>query len=403
MILFFVKYISKKGQIGYDFIQARSYKDLIKKLSNENSSPLDIKTLPAIVLKFIPKTANKISSDDILELMDSLHLVIKSGLPLYEGLRDLAKESNNKYYKNMLYDIADSVNNGQSLYTAFSHYKNVISDVILNLIKIGEDTGQLDITLDRAAYFLRRVTSLKKKAKSALIYPTFAFFAVFAAMLVWMIYVLPQMLDLFKNMDIKLPLLTVYIMKVSDFLSVYYPYIIFFIISFLIIFKIMHKKYRKVRYHADRLILKIPIIKQIVKGFNIAFISEYLRLALISGVPVYSAIETLASNLKNEVYKTAMQNAKKEISKGISISSAFSKTSAFTPFTVRMINVGESSGSLDTQLDTISNYYYEKVSYFAENIGKVIEPVVLIFVGGFMALVIAGLLGPMYDLISKIK
>jgi len=400
---FFVKFITKEGKTGFDFVQSQNYDTLLKKLAQEKRVPLTIRPLPAAISKFIPQNSKRVSPDEVVELMESLHLVIKSGLPLHEGLQDLAKETDNKRFEDMLLSIADSINNGESLSSAFEKYKNAVGPMILNLIKIGEETGQLETTLKRAADFLKRTIALKKKAKGALIYPSFAFVAVLGAMLVWMIYVLPQMLSLFKSMDLKLPPLTLGIISVSNFLSAYWVYMIVSFVISIIVFKIVHKKYQKVRFFTDKMILKIPIIKEIISGFNIAFIAEYLRLALISGVPIFNALQSLTNNLKNEIFKEALKSSTMEVSKGSQISSAFSKTGIFTPFTIRMIGVGESSGNLDSQLDLISEHYYERVNYFAENIGKVIEPVVLIFVGGFMALVIAGLMGPMYDLISKMK
>jgi len=400
---FFVKFITKDGKTGFDFVESQSYTTLLKKLKQDKEVPLSINPLPDVVSKIIPKKSTQVKADEVVELMESLHLVIKSGLPLYEGLEDLAKETDNKRFKEMLLSIADAINNGQSLSSAFENYKDAVGPIILNLIKIGEETGQLEATLKRAADFLKRTISLKKKAKGALIYPTFAFVAVLGAMFVWMIYVLPQMLDLFKSMDIKLPPLTLGIIAVSHFLSEYWVYMIVSFVILIILFKIAHTKYQKVRFYTDKMFLKIPVIKQIISGFNIAFISEYLRLALVSGVPVFTALQSLTDNLKNEVYKKALKSSTEEVSKGSQISTAFSKTGEFSPFTIRMIGVGESSGSLDSQLDLIAEHYYERVNYFAENIGKVIEPVVLIFVGGFMALVVAGLMGPMYDLISEMK
>jgi len=400
---FFVKFITKEGKTGFDFVESDSYDALLKKFTKDNIIPLKISPLPEFISKLIPQKSTKVSQDEVVELMESLHLVIKSGLPLYEGLQDLANETDNKRFKEMLLYIADAIHNGQSLSNAFEKYKNTIGPIILNLIKIGEETGQLETTLKRAADFLKRIITLKKKAKGALIYPTFAFVAVLGAMFVWMIYVVPQMLELFKSMDLKLPALTLNILAVSNFLSLYWVYMLVGLISLIVLFKIAHKKYQKVRFYTDKVFLKIPIIKQIISGFNIAFISEYLRLALVSGVPVFNALQSLTDNLKNEVYKEALKSSTMEVSKGSQISTAFSKTGEFSPFTIRMIGVGESSGSLDSQLDLVSEHYYERVNYFAENIGKVIEPVVLIFVGGFMALIIAGLMGPMYDLISQMK
>jgi len=404
---FFVKFITKDGKTGFDFVESQSYTTLLKKLEQDKAVPLSINPLSSFISKIIPKKSIKVKADEVVELMESLHLVIKSGLPLYEGLQDLAKETDSKRFKEMLLSIGDAVNSGKSLSNAFENYKDVIGPIILNLIKIGEETGQLETTLKRAANFLKRTIALKKKAKGALIYPSFAFVAVLGAMFVWMIYVLPQMLGLFKDMDLKLPPLTLGIIAVSNFLSAYWVYMIVSFVAFIILFKIAHKRYQKVRFYTDKMFLKIPIIKQIISGFNIAFISEYLRLALVSGVPIFNALQSLTDNLKNELFKEALKSSTQEVSKGSQISSAFSKTGVFTPFTIRMIGVGESSGessgSLDSQLDLISEHYYERVNYFAENIGKVIEPVVLIFVGGFMALVIAGLMGPMYDMISKMK
>jgi len=400
---FFVKSIDKKGKTGFLIENSQDIDTLLRDFERQNIIALNITPFPKFLDISLHKPGQKVSADEVIELMDNLHLIIKSGLPLYQGLMDIAQDTENKRFKQMLLDVAYTVHDGKSLSEAFEKYKDTIGVIILNLIKIGEDTGQLEATLQRASYFLKKTSALKKKAKGALIYPGFAFVTVFAAMLVWMMYVLPQMTDLFKDMDIDLPPITLAIMAISDFLSKYIFYLAGFLVALVIAMSVLYKKNQKFRFYVTKLLLKIPIIKHIIIGFNIAFISEYLRLALVSGVPLFNAITTLVGNIQNEVFKKALYGAKEDISKGSSISDSLAKTKIFTPFTIRMITVGESSGNLDAQLEIISTYYYERVDYFAENIGKVIEPVVLIFVGGFMALVIVGLMGPMYDLISKMK
>jgi len=400
---FVVLSINEKGKKGIDFLEASGYEELLRSLKREMLFPLKIYQIPSFISSLIPSRKKKVSSSDVIEMMENLHLVIKSGLPLRQGIEDLARDSDNKAYKNMLLAIADDISNGKSLSEAFKPYKNVVGTMILNLIKIGEDTGQLELTLKRGASFLRRIVTLKKKAKSALIYPSFAFLAVMTAMLVWMIYVLPQMTELFSEMEIELPALTIAMMKISDFLADYIGYLIAGAIGVVLLFKFAHKRYQKVRWHTDKLILKIPAIKDVIISFNTAFISEYIRLALVSGIPIFSALETLSKNIKNELFQKALHDATKDLSKGMQLSAAFSNTKLFPLFTIRMMNVGESAGTLESQLDIVSNHYYDKVNNFAENIGKIIEPVVLIVVGGFMALVMVGLMGPMYDLISNVQ
>ncbi len=400
---FLVLSINKKGQKGVVFLEASGYDDLLQSLDRDMVYPLKIYKIPSFASSAIPSAKTKVSADNVIEMMENLHLVIRAGLPLRQGIIDLAQDSDNKQFKNMLFKIADDVNRGKSLSAAFEAYKDVVGSMILNLIKIGEDTGQLELTLKRGASFLRRITTLKKKAKSALIYPSFAFFAVMGAMLVWMIYVLPQMTELFAEMDVELPALTVAMMNISDFLTNYIGYLIGTTVVFVALFKLAHKKYQKVRWLTDKYMLKIPVIKDVILSFNTAFISEYLRLALVSGIPIFTALDTLSKNIKNELFQKALQEATKDISRGKQLSIAFSNTNLFPLFPIRMMSVGESAGTLETQLDIVSSHYYEKVDNFAENIGKIIEPVVLIIVGGFMAMVMIGLMGPMYDLISNVQ
>lgn len=400
---FLVRSVNHQGQSAYDIIEEESYNYLLEKLEQRQVTPLGITEIPNFLSAFTFSGKGKISQEEVIELMENMHLVIKSGLPLHQGLLDLAEDSDNKHFKNMLFRIADDIRMGKSLSKAFEPYRDIIGIVILNFIRIGEETGQLQATLQRSATFLNRIVTLKKKAKSALIYPLFSFVAVMGAMLVWMIYVLPQMAELFKEMDAELPSMTLVIMDISDFLSKSIGYLLTGLVIFIVLFKIMHKKFKKVRWYTDHFILKIPIIKHVVSGFNIAFISEYLRLALVSGVPLLGALETLKNNISNEIFKEALIHASEEVTKGSQLSTALGKSKLFTPFMLRMMSVGESSGALESQLGHISDYYNKKVDYYAENIGKFIEPVILIIVGGFMALIMVGLMGPMYDLISAIE
>lgn len=400
---FFVVSINRKGQKGLGFVEASDYDVLLKNLERDMLYPLKIFNLPSSISSAIPASRTKVSPYEIIEMMDNLHLVIKSGLPLHQGIVDLAEDSDNKKFKNMMFHVAADINRGKSLSGAFGTYKDVVGVMILNLMKIGEETGQLELTLKRGSTFLRRITELKKKAKSALIYPSFAFIAVMGAMLVWMIYVLPQMTGLFAEMNVELPLLTRMMMSLSDFLASFIGHMFASLIIVLLLFKVLHKKYKKVRWHTDKLMLKVPVIKDVIVSFNTAFISEYLRLALVSGIPIFSALETLGKNIKNEVFQHALEVATKDVSRGSQLSSAFTKTSIFPQFSLRMMRVGENAGTLESQLEIVSNHYYERVDNFAENIGKIIEPLVLIIVGGFMAMVMVGLMGPMYDLLSNME
>jgi type II secretory pathway component PulF len=402
-MLFLVENIDSAQHRSYSLYEEESVGALLKYLSHHRIIPLSIREVPSFFAPFLPTARVKISPDEVIELIESLHLVVKSGLPLHSGLLDLAEDAENPKFKKMLVTVAEEINSGKSLSAAFKPYEKALGVMIINLIHIGEETGQLQVTLERGAGFLKRTLALKKKAKQALIYPMFSLATVSAAMLTWMIYVLPQMTQLFKEMNVELPAITLFIIALSDFVTNYIGYVIGGLIALILIFKILHKKYQEIRFYTDRYVLKIPIIKHIVSGFNMAFIAEYLRLALVSGIPLFNALEILKNNLQNEVFQKALISTHKDVSRGLQLSESFKKTGLFSPFMLRMMSVGEASGNLDSQLELIAQYYNEKVDYYAENIGKIIEPVMLIIVGGFMALVMVGLMGPMYDLVNEMS
>ncbi|MBD3809606.1 MAG: type II secretion system F family protein [Sulfuricurvum sp.] len=351
-MLFLVEYLDSERQRSYGFYEEESMSDLLKNLTRHRIIPLSVRQIPDFLTPLLSSSRIKISPEEVIELIESLHLVIKSGLPLHSGLLDIAEDTNNPRFKKMLVAVAEDIRIGKSLSSAFKPYEKSLGAMIVNLIHIGEETGQLQATLERGAAFLKRTYALKKKAKQALIYPSFAFATVTAAMLVWMLYVLPQMTELFKMMEVELPPLTLFIIAMSEFLTNYIGYLAIGFILIIVGFKFSHMKYQ---------------------------------------------------NIKNEVFQKGLKEASDDVSRGLQLSASFKRTELFSPFMLRMMSVGEESGALDTQLNLIAEHYHEKVNYYAENIGKVIEPLVLIFVGGFMALIMAGLMGPIYDLISEIS
>ena len=403
MNYFFVSAKMENGKRLFSVFEVRDFDMLLDELALEELIPQKIIAVPPALGKLLVEKSGKVSTDNVIELLENLHLVVKSGLPIYRGIMDLAQDTVDKRYKTMLKHIAKKINAGYSLEFALDFYRRSVGDIVLNLVGIGERTGQLEMTLRRAAEFLKKTTALKRKAKQALIYPSFAFVAVFIAMLVWMIYVLPQMTQLFKEMNIELPGITLAVIAVSDFLQENFFYLaggIVFII-FLMIFS--YRKSSQFRFYLDSAVLKIPIVSQIVKGFNIAFISEYLRFGIESGIPIVENLDSLRKNISSEVYRQALDSALESIQQGHQLSESLKKTGIMTPFVIRMLATGEETGSLDSQLEAVSDYYYERVEYYAENIGKIIEPVILILVGGFMVLVMTSIMGALYDLLSNVK
>lgn len=403
MAIFLVEAVNVEGNKIKKKVEAADEDVLISILEASGLTVLKLKKLPEFIKYFdFSRFFKKVKKTEIIEILDNLHLIVKSGLPLNTGLMDLANDAENPAIKDMLFHILFQVQTGLPLSKAFSKYEKYFPPVVISLIQIGEETGNLDKTLKDAADHLRKIEDIKSKAKQALIYPAFAFTSTFGAMIFWLVYVLPKIIEAFKDFDVELPLATKFVMALSNFMQHYILYIIGFIVVFFIFSAFMRKKFFKFKYRTDILILKLPVIGLIIKNFYYAFFAEYMRLMISAGLPLYQALNIMEKAMKNALFKIAIKNARELVETGENFSEALKKQNIFSPIIIRMISIGEQTGGLEEQLSYIADYYYNKVDYISQNIAKMIEPIVIGIVGGFMALIMIALMGPIYSLISKI-
>jgi type II secretory pathway component PulF len=400
-----IEAVDREGNVIKKVVEVENELDIKDLLQRDGLFLIDYKPVSDFIVKLKklnPFKRKKIKAVEIVELFENLHLMIKAGVPVSVAINDLSKEMQNKHLKFILEDIYKTITSGGSLYEGFSKYKNVFGDVILTLVKVGEETGGLEKVLKDAAVYLKRIEDIKAKTKQALIYPSFTFVAVLGSMIFWMVYVLPKMLEAFQNFNIDLPITTKILIWMSEFTRKYIVLIIIFIVLFFIALKILRKNNREIKFHTDRILLRLPVIGIILTYFNYAFISEYMMLMVKAGVNLSRILEVLGNSLGNEVFKRGVINARDSIIGGESLSEAFRKQNLYSPMIIRMLNVGENTGQLEEQLSYISNYYYEKVDYISQNIAKMIEPLLISFVGIFMLIIILGLMGPIYNLISVV-
>jgi type II secretory pathway component PulF len=281
-------------------------------------------------------------------------------------------------------------------------HPKVFTSTVVGLIKIGEETGELESTLKDAAIYLKRIDNLRSKLKSAIILPVFTLVMMLGAFTFWMVVVMPSLIDVFESFDMELPLMTQAIIGTYYFLQANAVEVIIGIIAFVVGFIIAKKKIYAVQYKTDQLLLKLPVVGITLSYYNYAFVAEYTRLMVAAGLPLFQALGILSESLKNLVFKTGVVRARDLISSGRTFSSSIGELQMFTPLVVRMISVGEQTGSLEAQLEYVSKYYYDKVDYISENIAALIQPVLTVVLGFFLIIIMAGFLGPISDMVSNI-
>ena len=344
-----------------------------------------------------------VKSRDIIEFASNLSVMLRAGLPLTTSIMDIAETSDNKRFRTRLLDIKRSVELGSGFSVALTQHQEVFPEIFINLVAIGEETGRLDESLSDVAVHLQRMEDLRSAIIRALMYPAFALLGTTGALLFWLIYVLPQMSQLFLSMDIELPLMTQVLMVASDFSSKNWPLFFIIPVAIFILVKILNH-YEKTKYAVDALKLRLPVIKLILHNKLLALFSEQLRILLSAGVTIDRAFDIMIKVMNHAVFRNALLETKESILLGGRISESLKQHQSLFPNLVfRMVSIGESTGKLTEQLNYLSEYFLNKLEDISQKLGKLIEPIVILVIGGIFVVIILGLLSPIYDLISGIN
>jgi type II secretory pathway component PulF len=402
-VIFYISYYTPDNKKTSELFESHDHITLLDDLAKKDIAPSHYIKLPGFFKFFKSLSEEKITAEEAIEILDNLYLITRTGIALNNGLKDLAQESTKKSIKNMMYHILYEVESGESLSSAFKKYTHVFGNTVINLVQIGEQTGKLAKTLKRSAEFLKQNLEIKRKIKSALITPSISIIAISLMLVVWMTYVLPKITGVFAQMNLELPWITLLLMDISAYLQENLLGMSITLVALIMISVTLIKKVYVLQMLFIKLLLKTPLISTMVSYFNIAFISEFLELSISSGVPLYDAVELVHNNTKNIYYKKGMKELKENLEQGKSLSMSLKEQQLFTNFAVRVIAIGESTGTLDEQLQTIYDHYYEKVSHLSDNVTKIIQPIITVVAGFFFSVIIIGAMSPMYELIGNIQ
>ncbi len=329
--------------------------------------------------------------------------MIDAGVSLVRCLNVLGDQTTNKRLKNIIQDILHEVEAGETLSKAMSKYPGVFNNLFIGLIRAGEVGGVLEETLQRLSTFLEKDVELKRKVKSAMTYPTIVTVAALGIVVGLCTLIVPKFLQLFKDMGVKdFPALTLGLMAFSNFLV--HKTVFVLLIGIAIKFSINAFRKTKFGEHAyDRLMLKVPVFGKLTHKVALARFSRTLGTLLVSGVPILQALETVSGTVANVIMSDAIMEARAKIREGERIGEPLVKSGLFPPMVVQMISIGEESGALDSMLAKIADFYEDEVDAAVASLAAAIEPVLIIFLGVAVLLIVLGMFMPMVSLIQSLS
>jgi type II secretory pathway component PulF len=356
------------------------------------------------ILNFQFSIFKRVSFVDRLLFTKHLSIMLKSGITLSEGIHIIHDQTVKPYFRSVLAAIEADVANGQSLTKALSKHPKVFNSVYLSLIKIGEESGALEKNLEYLADQQKKSDEFNKSVRGAMMYPAIVLSAAVIVGGGVSLFVLPQLADLFKSLDVKLPITTQILLFIADFMKKYnilvFIGLVVFVTSgrFLISLKV-------VRPHWDAFLLSLPKIGLFLQQIQLATFCRNLGIMLQSGLPITTALQTLHDSTTNVVYKDLVAKISVSVDKGRSLEEALDRLhSRFLPLiVVRMIGVGEKSGKLEDTFLYLGEFFEDEVDNTAKNLSVILEPIILLGIGLIVAFVVFSIISPIYDLTSSIK
>jgi type IV pilus assembly protein PilC len=340
----------------------------------------------------------KVGERDITFFTRQLATMLRAGVPLLQSFEIVARGHSNPRFSRLVMDIKSRVEAGSSLSQAFREHPVQFDNLYCNLVHAGETAGMLDGILERLATYKEKILAIKAKIKSALFYPISVICVAILVVWVIMVWVIPAFKQIFQSFGADLPVPTLVVMAMSDFVVRYWWLGFLVLLGAIVGFTYLHRKSEAFRFGLDRLSLKIPIVGQILEKATIARWTRTLQTMFAAGVPLVESLDAVGGACGNAVFTQATKKIQTEVSTGTSLTNAMTNSKLFPNMVLQMTQIGEESGSLDNMLGKIADFYEREVDDAVAALSSLLEPLIIVFLG----VVIGGLVVAMYLPIFKL-
>jgi type IV pilus assembly protein PilC len=393
------------GTVSTGTQEATDAISLAQILKNQNLELITAKPQSSMSFNIEIRLGNKVSLVEKLMFTRNLQVMIASGVPAPRALDILSQQTKNKYFAEILNKIAGDIVKGEKFSDALKKHPKIFPDIFCSMIALGEESGTMDKVLKDLEFQMEKEHSLKSKVKGAMMYPSIIVFAMLLIGTLIMIFVVPQLKETFTSLGAELPATTKVVLNLGDTLSSPIFLLEFFGGLFLAVFLI-----RKInstiwgKRFFDSIFLKMPVIGQLIRKYNVANIIGTLSTLLATGLPIVKSLDIISKTTGNIFFKESLVDALNQIQKGSKLSDILVKYKDLYSLTVvQMISIGEETGETSEILKKMSEFYQEEVVRSAESISTIIEPVLMLIVGGCVAFFAAAMFSPIYSMMGAIQ
>ena len=383
------------------FFDAESEDEVRTFLESQDYQVLEVKPKSAMDIDI--SGPPKLKPEDLSFSLTQLSTYIKSGIPLVDSVRILAKQAKKPAHKKIYGQVVYELLKGESFSTALAKQGKVFPALLINMVKTSEMTGDLPSILDDMAEYYTSMNQTRKQMKSAMTYPIVVLTIAIGVLVFMLVYLVPQFASMFESNDAKLPAITLIVLGVSNFIQNYYIYLIVGIVVMIFIFKYLMKHVQSFKISVQTLLMHMPVVGKIIIYNEIANFTKTFASLLNHGVFITDSMEILSKITGNEVFKKIINKTLENLSKGEPVSSAFRGEWAIPVVAYEMIVTGENTGQLGLMMEKVSNHFQAMHKSMIDQMKSLMEPLMMVFLAGIVGVILLSIVTPMFSIYSQIE
>ncbi|MCS3745648.1 type IV pilus assembly protein PilC [Xanthomonas arboricola] len=399
MSLFVWEGTDKRGVKMKGEQNARNANLLRAELRRQGITPRVVKAKPK---PLFGATGKKVTAKDIAFFSRQMATMMKSGVPIVGALEIIGEGQKNPRMRNMVGQIRTDIEGGSSLHEAISKHPVQFDELYRNLVRAGESAGVLETVLDTIASYKENIEALKGKIRKALFYPAMVMAVALLVSSILLIWVVPQFEDVFKGFGAELPAFTQMIVNASRFMVSWWWALLIAVVGAVVGLIFAYKRSPAMQHSMDRLILKVPVIGEIMHNSSVARFARTTAVTFKAGVPLVEALSIVAGATGNSVYEAAVLRMRDDVSVGYPVNVAMKQVNLFPHMVVQMTAIGEEAGALDAMLFKVAEYFEQEVNNAVDALSSLLEPLIMVFIGTIVGGMVIGMYLPIFKLASVV-
>lgn len=391
--------VDKRGKEKRGSIEADNKEKVVDILKNDGLIPVSVKEQGALNKEIDFSIGKKVKPRDLSVFCRQFVSITQAGVPMKEALQMLSEQTENKWLKRAISEVLLSVEKGNTLADSMRGQSDIFPPILINMVEAGENSGSLEMAFSRMAVQFEKEAKLKATIRKATIYPIILIIAAIGVVAVMLLFVIPIFIDMFADLDVEMPGITMWVMNTSEWMTEHWYMILGLIILVIVAYKMIYKT-EQGRLAIDRVKMKMPLFGKLTVKTACAQFARTMSTLLSSGISTIDALETVSKIVNNIHYTNALLKAREEVMKGIPLSEPLTASKIFPPMVCHMTGIGEETGNIEDMLEKLADYYDEEVEMTTQSVLAAMEPLIIVFMAvvvGTLVVAVVSPIGAMYS------